>query len=140
MLNKIDCNIEPWGTSMMISSHSHREERVFTHFFFFNDKFWIDFKLPSFSPYAAKLVTMSSWFTQSYLLERSINKVPKILSVLSKIFFHFWSKFASAYWVLCPFLELYEKAERNLFENFVSWSNNIVSNILDIFGSIVAGL
>ena len=140
LLNKVGPNIDPWGTPRIISNHSLREEPIFTCCYLFDRQFRINLRLPSFSPYAAYLAIISSWLAQSYALERSINKVPKIPSGLSRVFFHFWNKFTSAYLVLYPFLKPHKRGKRNLFENFVSWSNHILSNILDIVGSTLTGL
>ena len=42
--------------------------------------------------------------------------------------------------MLYPFLKPRKRRRRNLFENFVSWSNNTISNILDIVGSTLTDL
>lgn len=137
MLTKIDLNIDPWGTPRTISS-----DRL-TRFLPFDRKFWFNLRLVSLNPDIASyanLVKISSWFTQLYPLKKSISKVPTTSSDSSRHLCHFWSKLTNMYWVLYFPLKPRKRMKRNLIESFVSWSNNTLSNILEIVGSTLTGL
>ena len=68
---------------------------------------------------SVKLQTSVSFLKRSksfmkYALEKSINKVPTIVSPLPRLLFYIWSKFMSAYWVLHFFLKPHIRGERIL--------------------------
>ena len=80
---------------------------------------------------------------QLHTLKISVNKVPKILSGSTRQLCHFWrgqGHIGGIYLLLYPFLKPHKRWERNLFEKFVSWSNNTFSNSTEIVGSTLTCL